>query len=96
MKLLGLDLPTPTHKDALLAVGGALAVVLGFGIGSTLTGHPMDRGGAIALFLGCLYAFAIHPLLNGRDARARRYGLAASGAAALIGFAAVLEHFAIL
>ncbi len=96
MKLLGLELPRPTHKDALLAVGSALTVVVGFGIGSALIGNPLDRGGAVALFLGCLYAFSINSLVTGRDARVRRYGLAATGAIALIGVAAALEHYAIL
>ena len=96
MKLLGLDLPGPTHKDALLAVGSALATVVGFGLGASLAGNPLDRGGAVALFMGCLYAFSINSLVTGRDARARRYGLAAAGAVALVGVAAALEHFEIL
>lgn len=96
MKLLGLEVPRPTHKDALLAVGSALAVVVGFGTGSSLIGAPLDRSGAIALFLGCLYAFSINPIVTGRDARARRYALAASGAAVLVGIAAALERFALL
>lgn len=96
MKLLGLELPRPSHKDALSAVGGALAVVVGFGIGSSLLGTPLDRAGAIALFIGCLYAFSINSLVTGRDARGRRYAIAASGAGALVGIAAALEHFALL
>ena len=68
MKLLGLDMPRPSHRDALSAVGGALAVVVGFGIGSSLLGTPLDRAGAISLFIGCLYAFSINSLVTGRDA----------------------------
>lgn len=96
MKLLGLDLPRPSHKDALSAVTGALAVVVGFAVGSSLIGNPLDRAGAIALFIGCLYAFSLHSLLNGRDAKPRRYAVAASGAGVLVAVAAALEHFAIL
>lgn len=96
MKMLGLELPRPTHKDALVAVSGALAVVVGFGVGSTLIGSPLDRSGAIALFLGCLYAFAIHPLLDGKEAKARRVALAVAGACLLVALAAALEHFAVL
>ena len=96
MKLLGLELTRPSHKDTLSAVGGALSVVIGFGVGSSLLGTPLDRVSAISLFVGCLYAFAINPLISGRDARGRRFAVAASGAGALVAIAAAVEHFAIL
>ena len=96
MKLLGLELPRPSHKGTLAAVGGALSVVIGFGVGSSLLGTPLDRAGAISLFVGCLYAFSIDSLMTGRDARGRRFVIAASGAGVLVAIAAAVEHFAIL
>jgi hypothetical protein len=96
MKLLGLEMPMPSHKEALSAVVGAIAVVVGFGVGSSLIGSPIDRPGAVALFIGCLYAFSINSFMTARDARGRRMLIAGSGACMLVAIAAVLEQASIL
>lgn len=96
MKVLGMELKRPSHKEALTSVLGALAVVIGFGLGSTMTENPLDRAGAMALFVGTLYAFAVNPFVSAPDARGRRFMVAAGGAVLLITAAAVLEQVAIL
>jgi hypothetical protein len=96
MKLFGLDLPRFSHRDALRDVSAALAVVVGFGIGGWLLGTPLDRQGAIALFVGCLYAFLIDPFIAARDARGKRWALAAIGAGTLVATAFMLEQAALL
>lgn len=95
MKLFGLDLPRYSHREALRDVGAATAVVVGFGLGSWLIGSPVDRQGAIALFVGCLYAFFVDPFITPTDARGKRFALAAVGAGMLVATAFVLERSAL-
>ncbi len=92
MKMLGLKLSRPSHKEAITAVVGALAVVVGFGVGAALSGNPLDRAGAIALFVGTLYAFSVNPFVSAPDARGRRLLIAGGGAGLLIATAAILEQ----
>jgi hypothetical protein len=95
MKLLGLEFPVPSHSVAANHVLGAAAVTIGFGIGSWLLGTPLDRPGAIALFVGCLYIKVADPFLAMKDERRKRYAVAAGGAGILVASAALVEQFAI-
>jgi hypothetical protein len=92
MKLLGFKLSKPSHREAVTTVLGALAVVVGFGIGASLMGTPLDRPGALALFVGTLYALSVNPFVSAPDARGRRMLVAACGAGLLIAAAAVIEQ----
>ena len=94
MKLLGLDLPLPSNGSAARDVLAAVAATAGFGLGSWFFGAPLDRPGAIALFVGLLYIMLADPFLASKDARGKRYALAGTGAGILVAGAAVLERFA--
>lgn len=94
MKLLGLDFPLPTHVAAVHNVLAATAATIGFGLGSWLLDAPLDREGAIALFVGLLYIMLADSFLAMKDAKGKRYALAATGAGILIASAAVMEQFA--
>jgi len=94
MKLLGLDLPLPSNGSAARDVLAAAAATAGFGLGSWLLGSPLDRPGAVALFVGLLYVMLADPFLASKDARGKRYALAGTGAGILVAGAAVLERFA--
>lgn len=96
MKLLGLDMPKISHRDAVRDVLSALAVVVGFGLGGWMLDNPLDRPAAIALFIGVLYAFAIDPFVALEDARGKRFAVAACGALALVAIAATLEQASLL
>lgn len=91
MKVFGLDVPRLSHRQALGAVLGSLALLLGFGATAWLAGTALDRESAIALFVGFLYIQLADPLLAGRDARVKRYALVASGAGMLVATAAIIE-----
>jgi hypothetical protein len=69
----------------------AAAATVGFGLGSWLLDAPLDRPGAVALFIGLLYIMLADPFLALKDARGKRYALAGTGAGILIAGAAVLE-----
>ena len=94
MKLLGLDFPLPSHHTAVHNVPAATAATVGFGLGSWLLDSPLDRQGAIALFVGLLYIMLADPFLAMKDAKGKRYAMAATGAGILIASAAVMEQFA--
>jgi hypothetical protein len=94
MKLLGLDVPLPSNGAAVHDVLAAAAATLGFGLGSFLLDAPLDRPDAVALFSGLLYIMLADPFLALKDARAKRYALAGTGAGILIVCAAVMERFA--
>ena len=94
MKLLGLDFPLPSNGAAVHDVLAATAATLGFGLGSWLLGAPLDRSGAIALFIGLLYIMVTDPFLALKDARGKRYAMAVAGAGILVACAAVMERFA--
>ena len=94
MKLLGLEFPVPSHIAAAHNVLGAAAVTIGFGLGSWLLGTPLDRPGAIAMFVGCLYIKLADPFLAMKDEKGKRYAVAAAGAGILIASAALVEQFA--
>lgn len=94
MKLLGLEFPLPTHYTAAHNVLAAIAATGGFGLGSWLLGAPLDREGAIALFVGLLYIMLADRFLAMKDEKRKRYALAATGAGILIASAAVMEQFA--
>lgn len=94
MKLLGLDFPLPSNSTAVQQVLAAAAATLGFGLGSWLLNAPLDRPGAIALFIGLLYIMMADPFLTLKDARGKRYAMAGTGAGILIAGAAVMERFA--
>jgi len=94
MKLLGLEFPLPTHYTAVHNVLAAITATGGFGLGSWLLGTPLDRQGAIALFVGLLYVMLADRFLAMKDAKGKRYALAATGAGILIASAAVMEQFA--
>ncbi len=96
MKLLGLDMPKISHRDAVRDVLSALAVVIGFGLGGWMLDNPLDRPAAIALFIGVLYAFAIDPFVALRDARGKRFAIAAVGAVILVAMAAAIEQASVL
>jgi hypothetical protein len=91
MKLLGLDVPLPSNSAAVHQVLAAAAATVGFGLGSWLLDAPLDRPGAVALFIGLLYIMLADPFLALKDARGKRYALAGTGAGILIAGAAVLE-----
>ena len=91
MKLLGLDVPLPSNGTAVHQVLAAAAATVGFGLGSWLLDAPLDRPGAVALFIGLLYIMLADPFLALKDARGKRYALAGTGAGILIAGAAVLE-----
>ena len=92
MRLLGLDLPKVSHRDAVRDVLSALAAVIGFGLGGWMLDNPLDRPAAMALFVGLLYAFAIDPFVALRDARGKRFTIAAFGALLLVAVAAAIEQ----
>lgn len=96
MKLLGLDFPLPTHSAAMHNVLLALAATIGFGLGSWLLGSPLNREGAMALFVGLLYVMVRDGFLAVRDEKAKRYALAATGAGILIASAALVEQLTTL
>ena len=96
MKLLGLEFPLPSHYTAMHNVLAATAATVGFGLGSWLLNNPLDRQGAIALFVGLLYILLADPFLAMKDAKGKRYALAATGAGILIASAAVMEQFTTL
>jgi hypothetical protein len=93
MKLFGLDFPLPSHGAVVHNVLIATAATVGFGLGSWLLGAPLDRQGAIALFVGLLYITLADPFLAMKDEKGKRYAVAASGAGILIASAAVMEQF---
>lgn len=93
MLLFGLEFPRPSHRSAVRDVLGATAATIGFGLGSMLLDAPLDRPGAVALFVGLLYVTLADPFLARKDARAKRYALAATGAGILIASASLVEHF---
>jgi membrane protein implicated in regulation of membrane protease activity len=94
MKLLGLEIPLPSNHAAMHDVLAAAAATLGFGLGSWLLDTPLDRTGAVALFIGLLYIMLVNPFLARKDARGKRYALAGTGAGILIACGAVMERFA--
>jgi len=96
MKLLGLELPLPSNGSAVRDVLAAAAATAGFGLGSWLLGSPLDRPGAVALFVGLLDVMLADPFLASKDARGKRYALAGTGAGILVAGGAVLERFASL
>ncbi len=93
MKLFGLDFPLPSHVAAVHHVLAATAATVGFGLGSWMLDAPLDRPGAIALFVGLLYIMLADPFLAEKDEKGKRYALAASGAGILIASAALVEQF---
>jgi len=93
MKLLGLEIPIPSHRVAVQHVLSAMAVTVGFGLGAWLVDAPLHREGAIALFVGFLYILFADRFLAQSDARGKRYAIAAAGAGILIASAAVVENF---
>lgn len=94
MKLFGLDFPLPSHLTAVHNVLAAMAATVGFGIGSWLLDAPLDRPGAVALFVGLLYVKLADPFLAMKDEKGKRYALAGTGAGILIASAAFVEQFA--
>lgn len=96
MKLLGLDMPKVSHRDAVRDVLAALAVVIGFGLGGWMLENPLDRPAAIALFIGVLYSFVIDSFVALKDARAKRFSIAGVGAGILVAVAAVIEQVGVL
>lgn len=92
MKLFDLDVPLPSHHVAMHNVLTAMAVTIGYGLGGWLLGAPLDRESAIALFVGFLYIMLADPFLARKDARCKRYALAASGAGILLASAALMER----
>lgn len=92
MKLAGLEIPLPSQFDALHNVFGATAATIGFGLGSWLLDSPLDRPGAVALFVGLLYILFADPFLAADDAKGKRYAVAASGAGMLVASAVVMEQ----
>ncbi len=96
MKLFGLDFPLPSHRAAVDSVLAALAATIGFGLGSWFLEAPLDRPGAVALFVGLLYIMLADPFLARNDAKGKRYAVAASGAGILVAMAALMEQFIIL
>ncbi len=92
MKLLGLEIPLPSHRAAVQHVLSALAVTIGFGLGGWLVDAPLHREGAIALFVGFLYILLADPFLAEQDAKGKRYAIAAAGAGILIASAAAMEQ----
>ena len=92
MKVLGLPLPPMSHLHLVRQVAAAAATVAGFGLGGWLFGMPIDRESAIALFVGFLYIGVADRFLAMRDAKVKRYALAAAGAGMLIATAALLEQ----
>lgn len=94
MKLIGLEFPLPSNDSAVHTVLAATAATLGFGLGSWLLGTPLDRAGAVALFVGMLYVLLADPFLSMKDARVKRYAVAAAGAGILVALAMVMERFA--
>ena len=96
MKLLGLEIPLPSHVAAMHNVLGATAATIGFGLGSWLLDSPLDRPSAVALFVGLLYIMFADPFLAADDEKGKRYAVAASGAGMLVASAAVMEQLFIL
>ena len=92
MKLLGLEIPFPSHRAAVQHVLSAMAVTIGFGLGGWLVNAPVHREGAIALFVGFLYILLADPFLAEDDAKGKRYAIAGAGAGILIASAAAMEQ----
>ncbi len=95
MKLFGLNAQLPSHAAAVHNVLGAAAATVGFGLGSWLLGAPLDRPGAVALFVGFFYVALADPFLAQKDEKPKRYAVAASGAGMLVASAAVMEQLLI-
>jgi hypothetical protein len=92
MLLLGLEFPLPSHAAAVRHVLAATAATIGFGIGGWLLDSPLDRGGAVALFVAFLYILLADPFLSMKDARSKRYMVASGGAGILVASAAIMEQ----
>jgi len=92
MTLFGLQVPPPTHAALVRHVLAATAATAGFGLGSWLLHSPLDRPGAVALFVGMLYVLMADPFLAMQDRKGERYAVATSGAGILIAFAAIMEQ----
>jgi hypothetical protein len=95
MKLFDLDFPLPSNRAAIDSVLAALAATIGFGLGSWLLQAPLDRPGAVALFVGLLYIMLADPFLALNDKKCKRYALAASGAGILVAAAALMERIVV-
>ena len=92
MKLFDLEIPLPSHRSAVQHVLSAMAVTLGFALGGWLLGAPLDREGAIALFVGFLYILLADPFLAQEGEKGKRYAIAGAGAGILIASAAAMER----
>ena len=92
MTIFGLRAPLPSHAAFVRHVLAATAATAGFGLGSWLLQSPLDRPGAVALFVGLLYVWMADPFLAMQDRKGKRYAVAASGAGILIAFAAIMEQ----